>query len=279
MNFFQKAPEIGEVVVVPLVHPNGAYIRLDNGAKVPVLAKVRAKFGESVNVINFFGYVYNVPISHTEKINSALNTQFYVEMIQNCQNVMHSLGYSAKDNTEFYATIPGANTYSFFSYLPGYQNQYVVSPSLFNDSPPRQSKSYSHPKPNKPNVLDDEDLGSITVMKIDDGSILHYINKTNNSVLFNSSSGALDIQGYGRFLVDTSYTYSRTGDPTEYIAFRSNKNFIHVKKTRVVYVNKVPEPRVTKGSYNVKMIRLRKTEPKHQKYYDVVKIIYDELWD
>lgn len=64
MNYNPNAPTIGEIVVVPLVHPNGAYVRSQDskhdGLKIPVLAKVRSTFSETANVINFFGYTYNV---------------------------------------------------------------------------------------------------------------------------------------------------------------------------------------------------------------------------
>src|SRR5579872_5020651 len=113
MNIPQRIPQIGEIIVVPLTHPNGVYIRIAGESKIPILAKVRSKFGDMVNVINFFGYIYNVPISHTEPINHILPTNYYVDMINNAQTIMQSLGYTSQDNSEFYNTIPGI-TYTFF---------------------------------------------------------------------------------------------------------------------------------------------------------------------
>ena len=51
--------KVNDYVVVPLAHPSGVYIRVDNNKyKVPVLAKVIKTFDASINVINYFGYIY-----------------------------------------------------------------------------------------------------------------------------------------------------------------------------------------------------------------------------
>ena len=64
---YARAPEVDEIIIVPLANPSGAYIRIDENEKIPVLAKVRSVFSNTVNVINAFGYIYNVP-DHSYRI-------------------------------------------------------------------------------------------------------------------------------------------------------------------------------------------------------------------
>ena len=64
---YARPPEVDEIIIIPLANPSGAYIRIDENEKIPVLAKVRSVFSNTVNVINAFGYIYNVP-DHSYRI-------------------------------------------------------------------------------------------------------------------------------------------------------------------------------------------------------------------
>lgn len=271
-----RTPHVGEIVVVPLAHPNGAYIRLDGDVKVPVLAKVRSKFGEMINVINFFGYIYNVPLSHTELINPTLNTQYYVNIINNAYNVMRRFGYPTLDNSDFYNIVPGS-TYSFFSYLPGYDGAYtIITPPTYTPSIPSKN-IIINVKPDKEDELFHDN--SISIIKIDDGTLLHVINRSRNGILFNQNTGELDIKGYAVFIVDTSYTYVRDRDTFEYVIFRSNRNYIHIKKSNITYSLIKTSAKDTLARYNIKIIKLKKTSASNQKrYLDIIEIVRNELW-
>lgn len=266
-----RTPNVGEIVVVPLAHPNGAYIRLDGDIKVPVLAKVRSKFGEMVNIINFFGYIYNVPISHVELINPVLDTQYYVNIINNAQTIMQRFGYQTLNNSEFYSTSPGLS-YTFFSYLPGHNNYTIYSPPV---SSPKQIIVNVKPEERSEELFYDN---SISLLKLDDSTLLHVINRTNNEIIFNSNTGELNIKGYGVFIADTSYTYVRKKDTTEHVIFRSNRNFIHIKKSKIMYSQIKITTKDTLARYFIKIVKLKKTNVANQKrYLDIIEIIRNEF--
>ena len=58
--------KVNHLIIVPLVHPDGKHIILNNGNTVPVLAKVLHIHFNFLVVVNFFGYVHNV--SPTESV-------------------------------------------------------------------------------------------------------------------------------------------------------------------------------------------------------------------
>lgn len=289
----QRTPQIGEIVVVPLVHPNGVYIRIDGDTKIPILAKVRSKFGDMVNVINFFGYVYNVPISHTEPINSLLQTNYYVDMVNNAQMVMQGLGYASQNNSEFYDTSPGVS-YTFFSYLPGYTKSYVHTYS--NNNSNNNSNNISNNYHTYDYTYDDTYENTVNVMKINDDSILHIINivkvsnRKHNDIIFDTNTGLLDIKGYCKFLIDESFTYVKDNntDNDEYVILRSDRNYIHIKKTNVKYEisnrRRLNRPNIsnisnvsTINEYKIKLIKPDIKNKKHIKYFNIFEIIRNEL--
>lgn len=268
-----RTPNIGEIVVVPLAHPNGAYIRLQGHEKIPVLAKVRSKFGELINVINFFGYIYNVPISHAELINPTLNTQYYVNIINNAHNVMQRFGYRILDNSEFY-NIGAGPTYSFFSYLPGYNNNYeIITPPSFSPS----KKIVINNELYKENEMFRDN--SISIIKINEETLLHVINKSRNEIIFNKDTGELNIKGYAVFMVDSSYTYTKNRDISEYVIFRSNRNYVQIKKSNITYSVGRTSAIDVSARYNIKIVKLKNISTINQKrYLDIIEIIKNELW-
>jgi hypothetical protein len=288
---YNPRPMQGEIVVVPLGHPNGAYIRLEDNQRIPVLARVRAGFSETVNVINFFGYVYNVPVSHIERINHNIDTNFYVHMIENAQRVLNSFGYQSLDNTGFYDTSYGSNSssYSFLSHLPGFSassHSNVIAPNLMN-----QGLLYQTDYPNPPriitttetrilgnNIMRSDDLGSVSVMGIDGLAILHVINTMGrDQILFDKRSGVLLIPGYGTFIVDTSFTYTKTGSTVEFVIMRSQKNYIHIRRSnvhyRVVKDNDIDRWRDTESQYETYIVRPKTEKPRHKRYFDIMRVI------
>jgi len=274
MSYFHKIPQIGEIVIVPLAQPNGIYIRLDNRIKVPILAKVRAKYAEMVNVINVFGYTYNVPISHTKPLTQSDNMDYYINMVNVANEIMKQHGYKIHDNTDFYNTIPGTS-YPFFSYLPGYDQSPIINSPNINIS--------HYPSSTIHDMYDNDN--SISVVKIDDGSLLHSITKTHEDIIFDHKTGQLDIKGYGIFVVDAHYSYIRKGnvndyirksDIGEYIIFRSKSNFIHVRKTHVRN-GLIKNDKDIKPRYKIRLIRPNRGDVKHTKYFNIIEIIHKEL--
>lgn len=299
MSYNPSPPLPGEIVVVPLAHPNGAYIRREDNTKIPVLAKVRSGFSETVNVVNFFGYTYNVPLAHIERINYDLDTSFYTQMIDRAQKVMDSFGYPILDNSGFYDTSYGANSnsYSFLAHLPGFSQgsnrSYIISPAPSNQGYLYQTDPNPHTPPiivikNAPNNRDprsredSDDQGSIRVMDIDEAATLHVINRIGrDSILFDKRSGVLVIPGYGTFIIDTSFTYAKTGETIEYVILRSLKNYIHVRKSKVNYVNvrdtDIDDRKNNLAQYDVRTIRPKSSKPKDKRYFEIMKIIGNEF--
>lgn len=269
-------PEVDEIIIVPLANPSGAYIRIDDNEKIPILAKVRSVFSNTINVINIFGYIYNVPISHTELFNFELSDKYYMDMINNARNILQKIGYPILDNQEFYKTQPKYTTY-IVSYLPNYQT-YL---------PDGSGSSFKNLSQKNPNSLDKDRtmkyvLGKIKVIAMGTDSLLHYVDKTTTEVLYDPDTGELLIQGYGLFVADSSYTYTK--DQTQYIVFRSHRNYFHIKLKRVKKVASNTDSytiplKLTKteyGYYEVQTLKPKQHKPKHQKYFDIITKIKKE---
>ncbi len=274
MNY-KTRPTVGEILVVPLAHPSGAYIRVNGNIKVPIIAKVRSVFSDTVNVINYFGYIYNVPIPHTEPINFSVGTKFYTDMVDIASKIMSEMGYKSFDNSDFYNTAHAPVTYSFLSYLPNYvQITHSPKPVMYQSDSPVPSASYDK-KNNSYSPESLEEIGIIHIMDLDKKSLLHVVEKSKRSILFNSATGELTIRGYGTFLIEKSYTYNDAN--TEYQIFRTKRNFIHIKKKYVKYST---YENVSKNEYYyVKTIKLNIQKPQHKKYAEISKIIKREYRD
>jgi hypothetical protein len=271
------APKVGEIVVVPLVHPNGAYIRTNDNLKIPVLAKVRSTYAEMANVINFFGYIYNVPFSHIEKVNYDVDTKFYVDMINNAQSVMQNFGYKILDNSSFYETGPNINASSFLPALPGYKSNVMnpfEQPIIININEKRKKGQIEEQEQEE----EYEDVGgSIRVMDVNKENLLHVITKVNGIIMFDKESSELNIDGYGTFLINDKHTYTSKDSSKEYTIFKSQRNYIHVKKSKVKYGSSKKVSKSENVKYTIRTIKLKKQETSHKKYFDIIKIINNEF--
>jgi hypothetical protein len=256
MSYDIKRPVVGEIIVVPLAHPGGVYIRRTDNSKIPILAKVRSIFSDTVNVINFFGYVYNVPIIHTQKIDFSANTQFYIELIEDASRIMASLGYQAKDNSEFYNISQNPVSYTFLTHLPGYDS-FVISPDLT-----------VYGIDNRIDTM----TGLIHVMDINKKGLLHFVNKIIKDIIFDESTGELLIKGYGAFFIDSWYSYGFDAS-SSYVIFKSQRNYIHVKKNNIAFRKIIKQDRLNNTYHIVKTIRPDPHNPDDKFYYDIITII------
>lgn len=271
---YARTPEVDEIIIIPLANPSGAYIRIDENEKIPILGKVRSVFSNTVNVINIFGYIYNVPISHTELFNFELSDIYYDDMITYARNILNKIGYPMLANDDFFRT----------------QQKYVTH--IIHYQPKIQSYGQSqrshelHKKRKDHENLDNERtmkyvLGNIKVISMSD-SLLHYIEKSSTDLLYDSDTGELLIQGYGLFAVDSSYSYMK--NQSKCIIFRSHRNYFHVKQKRVKKITSDSDSytiplKLTKteyGYYEVETLRPKQHKPKHQKYLDVITKIKKE---
>jgi hypothetical protein len=262
-NYGNRRPTIGEILIVPLTHPNGAYIRMENDTRIPILAKVRSIFSDTVNVINIFGYIYNVPISNTQPVNLTYDSQYYVDLVNYASQIMHSLGYKILDNSEFYA-IPSQTSYPFLPYLPGYQSNIYLGQNVIVEDVFTPLNGY-------------EKDGQIYVMSFNKKELLHVIDKSFSNILFDSKSGELFIKGYGYFLIDSSYTYSRSNSSITYVILRSDRNYIHIAENNIMYT-KIPKAKFTHPpNYRIKTLELSVNDIDHQKFFDIIRIINNEF--
>jgi hypothetical protein len=296
MSYNLTPPVSGDIVIVPLAHPNGAYIKLENNQKIYVLAKVRSGFSETINIINIFGYIYNVPLVHVERINYNIDTKFYTDMIENAHRVMSSFGYPALDNANFYDTSNGSASisYAFLSHLPGfskssnhsnvispYNQPFIYQSDNSNTDLPIFRKKASNDNGMSPNSRK-SDQGSVSVMDIDNTALLHVINRVGkDNIKFDKKSGVLIIPGYGTFIIDTSYTYAKTGDSVKYVLLKSHHNYIHIRQSKIHYVviidGDINFRSTQRSQYNVKSIRPKTQKPQYKKYFDIMKIIKNEF--
>lgn len=294
-----REPRINEIIVVPLAHPNGAYIKLNNGSRVPVLAKVRTKFGETVNVINYFGYIYNVPFSNTEPVDNYRQTQFYVNMVEQAGQVLNHLGYEMLDNSEFHATIM-PSTYTFIEQLPGYDiiplSPYSSDNIVYQIESPVLQPQYVYDTMNSPNNIpniiytshhDNKDdtydeydyIGNIIVTNIHDEGVLHIIDNSQSNIIFDDNTGELLIKGYGYFIIQKSYVYKNSSNKS-FVIFQSHNNFIHIRKKYVKYekISKTDKSSSDiNDKYKINVIKLKRSNSKHKKYYNIISIIDQKL--
>jgi hypothetical protein len=224
----------GDYVVVPLVHPSGAYIRLDDNIKIPILARVLGSFGESISVINFFGYKYNMPHKHAEKLDQSNPDSFYVNMINRAEGIMRKLKYSILDNSEFYKT----NKKVRFSYLSKLPIEFTTlnpievklrsntlsptSPIFSFDFNPITYNPYLRHKVN----------GQVRLMITENTKLIHVIKKIADRIIFNEKMNTLVIKGYASFVTNDMKSY-KDAFGNKFLIFKSNNNYIHVKASDV----------------------------------------------
>lgn len=277
MSFNSNAPKVDEIVIVPLVHPGGIYIRLADNRKVPVLAKVRFVYSDTVNVINYFGYTYNVPIDHVEHVKYNIPTKFYTDTIDNASQIMSSLGYEKLDNSEFFKKTIYSSTYSFLPQLPNADNIYTNVPGVRpNGVTFGQPIEIFSPKPivtHNTSPDTDEYNGTIHVMDINNTAMLHIISRSNKEILFDRQTGQLSIRGYATFIIDATYNYEEADTYTSYVIFKSQKNYIQVKKKHVVYTP-IDKYKVKRdGYYKIKTIKPKRDKSSHKEYFTIMSLI------
>lgn len=253
----------GDYVVVPLVHPSGAYIRLDGNIKIPVLAKVLGVFGQSISVINFFGYKYNMPIQHVEKINTSNPDSFYVNMINRAEGIMRKLNYAILNNSEFYESKKKVK-FSHLTKLPIEfttldpieiklrSNTLSPTPPTFSfDFNPTIYNPYYRHKVN----------GQIRLMITEHTKLIHVVKKINERIVYNEKTNELLIKGYGRFVIDEMKDY-KDAFSDKFLIFRSRNNFIHVKAsdTRMDIEKEDYELNKYEGVFDIKMLERTKMD-------------------
>lgn len=269
---YARKPEIDEIIIVPLANPSGAYIRMDGNDKIPILGKVRSVFSSTVNIVNIFGYIYNVPISHTELFNFELSDKYYSDMVTNAWNILNQIGYPIQNNDEFFRS-----QQKYITYIDQYQPRYKSPSQSLKINIANINTSIIN-EYNKSDYI----FGEIKVIAMGLDSLLHYIEKTKTDVLYDPDTGELLIQGYGLFSIDSSYSYMK--NQTNYVIFKSYRNYFHVKQKRVKKVksdsNSYTIPlKLTKteyGYYEVQTIRPKQHKSQHQKYIDVIAKIKKE---
>jgi len=275
---YSRPPYVGEIVIVPLVHPNGVYIRLADNSKINVLGRIRSVFGESANVINIFGYIYNVPFVHIELLNPALDNSYYQNMVNNASRYMATLGYRTLDNREFF-NMRYTTTYSFLSSLPGFtpSTTYSYIPDSYSSRDRRSRKSeIFEDSPAYKSSSKKSSSGSIELFKSKDDKLIHYIKEINTDCLFDPKTGELYIRGYATFICDSSFTYKRKASEDHYIIYRSENSFIHIHSSDVKY-KKVTKASKIISPFDVKYVKLDSDESSHSKYFNLLKIIDNEF--
>ena len=63
----------------------------------------------------------------------------------------------------------------------------------------------------------------------------------------------------------------------EYTIFKSQRNYIHVKKSKVKYGSSKKVSKSENVKYTIRTIKLKKQETSHKKYFDIIKIINNEF--
>jgi len=277
-----RRPIVGEIVIAPLVHPNGIYIRDSANARIPVLAKVRLVFADTANVINFFGYTYNVPNKHVQPCNPIMSNMFYVNIISNASAIMARLGYQAQNNAEFYTTLYNPSTYGFLAYLPNYQNPLVASPLATRplvSSPLVTSPLATRPlvtsplMSSEPTIHSTDCAGSIECVVFGESSILHMIRKTSSDILYDSGTGLLRVRGYGAYVVDRVHEYADPRSYVKYMVFKSYRNYVCARKEHIRIAPILEPPVHCARYYRVSGIGVNPSDPAHRFYVDLIQMI------
>ena len=222
-----RIPAIDEIIIAPLAYPNGTYMTV-NSLRKPVLARVKSVFSETVNVVNYFGYTYNVPLKHIEFVNSPLDSDFYVDMISNAKSIMHNNGYYESQPNEFFTHIQ----YQKYSHIPIFQNIAVNIVPI--GSPIAPISTIGNTPSSSSNVVHSDKNGSIDLMVLDNISIVHFVVKSSVMVYYDKSIADLLIPGYGRFVIDSTHKYSDSLYVNRMI-FKSKKQFIDVPYKILTY--------------------------------------------
>lgn len=259
MNDFRL--KVNHLVIVPLVHPDGKSIILNNGNTVPVLAKVLHIHFNFLIVVNFFGYVHNVSQNSYEYVNPSLDISVYTEMLRKAKEVLLQFSYTPLDNRPFYQNMNSSYTYLY----PNIKNIYDYNHS---DVPPMSHK-YNMSGPIDDYDTSDESNGKIRVIVSKNRIVLHKILETNRKIYFDESIAQLYIRGYGKFTIEDSYNY--TTKSVDYVIFRSGNQFIHTRNQHVAYAD-LPNTRDYSKKYEVKYRN-------DDKYNDIISIINRKFYN
>ncbi len=243
MNIYNlRVPAIDDIIIAPLAYPNGAYMTID-GIKKPVLARVKSVFSETVNVINYFGYTYNVPLKHIEFVTSPLDSDFFVDMINTATTIMHDYGYSALSPNDFFTQIQ----YQKYNNIPIFQT-IAVNVSAPLSTSINGSLIIGDINNIDSNIIISNKNGVIDLMVFDNIDTLHYVKKSNIMIYYHGLD--LLIPGYGKFVIDGTHKY-RDSFYENRIIFKSKKQFIDVAY-KVVINGQLPSRDY--GFYEVQLI-------------------------
>jgi hypothetical protein len=264
MFFNGRLPIIGDIIVVPLAQPTGLYI-LVGGSKVPVLAKVRSIFADTVNVVNYFGHIYNVPLKHIQFVDKSLRTQYYVNMVNNAHNILNRLGIRAKDNKEFYKEPQNIVKYAFMSLLPIRPNIIIPNNPLYNVYTPYKTKYNYYDNDDDDDVIDEYDSteGNIKVIDYRNIGVIHLIENTENVIIYDNKRKLLYIKNYGVFHCSKKHIYQKDNTGKKYIIYKSHNNFIHIKKSDVKEEKIKDINKENNIDYNIKLIKVKKHDHEH----------------
>lgn len=274
MFFNGRLPIIGDIIVVPLSRPTGLYI-LVGGSKVPVLAKVRSMFADTINVVNYFGHIYNVPLKHIQFVDKSLRTQYYVNMVNNAHNILNRLGIRAKDNKEFYKEPQNIVKYAFMSLLPIRPNIIIPNNPLYNVYTPYKTKYNYYYNDDDDDVIDEYDSteGNIKVIDYRNIGVIHLIENTENVIIYDNKRKLLYIKNYGVFHCSKKHIYQKDNTGKKYIIYKSHNNFIHIKKSDVKEEKIKDINKENNIDYNIKLIKVKKHDHEHKKYRNIIKVI------
>ena len=251
--------KVNHLIIVPLVHPDGKHIILNNGNTVPVLAKVLHIHFNFLVVVNFFGYVHNVSPTSYEYVNPALDITFYTGMLNKAKETLLRFSYNPLDNRSFYQNMNSSYTYLHSNMKDVYKYSDI----------PLMSGHHSYEPVDYDYDTSDVSNGKIRVIISKNKLVLHKILETSRKIYFDESIGQLYIRGYGKFTIEDSYSYTQKN--TKYVIFRSGNQFIHTRDQYMIYAG-MPETKNYSKKYEVKY-------RKEDEYNEIVKIINRNFYD
>jgi hypothetical protein len=246
-NNFKK----NDIILIPLAAPNGIYIRLlnketNNYEKIPVLGRILDFINNKVKIINYFGYIYDVPYNHIITINNNIKDKYYTDMINYAYKVLKSKGYDVYNNNKFYMNNDESNENNkLIEYL--LENKIVLN----NKGSPINIKLIKTDyESNFDYSLDDNDSKIFLINSIMDNynngtvniintknKLIHIITSTRKKIIYDSDRKILQLNGYSKNIIDKIFTY-RDMNGKKFSIFKSNHNYYHIPFDNLMIVNK-----------------------------------------
>ena len=135
-----------------------------------------------------------------------------------------------------------------------------IRPSTLSPRPPTFTYDFVFTQPDIYDIYRNRNRnGEIDLMISDKNKLIHIIRKSNKDTYYNETTNELIIRGYSTFIIDDVQTYRDTRNK-KYFIFKSRNNFIHIKKSSIVFDTEKKDYSIKNNEHSYTITTIDKTK-------------------